>query len=575
MVLGLQLQILVFKNIYQLPSGVVFNNSSGTYDANSNSVSWSDTGIIENRDCEYSGASDYWIEVTFPSSTFGGNATPPLLETENNVSFEGYPFGEAVIPTNRLFNTDTLLHGFGLPNAEGVLRKTSFTPSHGARDFTHAGEEALFTMEVTSRSASSSPYSFKVIDPLPCLDYTPNAITQYESPGLLDPNCSNPAFRPTNFIEIALFEEYLNIPDKQNFIDNNPTIPISFEDTNGNLDTLHIPYERSTGNSIRYKMLWADIEAQLVVGANISKVTWNSEDSGILVGLTTANNRTVAYLRLDGSIAEDNPPTYPMEEQYRVRNTAHYYINDGSGETLIGSPSADVIVLDKRPTLEPSKTVSENTGLIVLNLRLRAGDLADNDTLILTDLLPFGYTFNRESQQYIEFEFSERWYWLNTPSNSTPYSELDDISILNYIDVSVIDNYNNTGRQLVRAAILPPPVPNVWDGFSTARFSFYVNEVPMTFSAINSMEGFPTNPITVSNLQCQANFGSSPTAPLTSDPNDLDGDGITVNEGYCSDTDQVNPSSTIVNIKSFKSVRGEVTLQMLEGLLIFRLTFKI
>ncbi|MEL6944130.1 MAG: hypothetical protein AAFO82_15835, partial [Bacteroidota bacterium] len=176
-------------------------------------------------------------------------------------------------------------------------------------------------------------------------------------------------------------------------------------------------------------------------------------------------------------------------------------------------------------------------------------------------MLPIGYTFDRENQQYIVLgEAGESWSWStsNGDRNGTVYAELDNISVRNYIDVEVIDDYNNTGRQLVRATFQEPPIASGWEGLSQFRFSFYVNQVPMLLSGSNEMQVFPSDPVSAANLRCQRGFSSSPQGAPSSEPNDLDGDGITVGDAYCQDDDQIRPSSTTLAIESFKAVKGDM-----------------
>lgn len=544
--------------IDELPTDVVYNNSSGIYDAGSHTVTWSDTTFIKNEDCDFMGTTDYWVEVTFPSTIFGEDAVPPVLEAQNIVTFEGYPTGEEVIPANQLFDSDTLLHGFGLPNPIGDHTKSANTPYFSLQDVTFEGDEAWFFINIRTSSASTTPYYFKIIDPLPCLDYTPNAATQYESQDVHDPACVNPAYQPTNFIELQLYQQYLTISDADDFVNDNPTLPLRYIDTNGNMDTLHVPHISTSSFTITYQIEWADVQAALGSGVGLSNLIWDSEDFDVQVGLTANNLRTAARIYLSGTVAEDTP-TYPMLDQYRVRNYAYFYVEAGGQEDSLGFIQDDVIISDTFPIIRPQKTVSESSGLITMTADSEGSPFADNDTLIMTDLLPFGYTFKNESQQYITLGNTGNWSWLSSSgdNNNTPYSELDNYSVRSFIDVEVIDNYNNTGRQLVRAAFLPPPIPFVWEDLSQFRFSYYVNESPMAYSAVNQMEVFPTNPTTVTNLQCQTGLSHAASAAASSDPNDLDGDGITVGEAYCLDTDNVIPSSTIVNIQSYKAVKGD------------------
>ncbi|MFK7932679.1 MAG: hypothetical protein AB8G22_04165, partial [Saprospiraceae bacterium] len=544
--------------IDELPAGVVYNNSSGTYDANNHTVTWSDTEYLSNEDCAFAGASAYWVEVTFPSSVYGASAMPPVLETENIVTFEGYPLGEAVIPANRMFDTDTLLHGFGLPNPIGTHTKTASTPFASGQDKTYAGEDADFFINIRTSSASTTPYYWKIIDPLPCLDYTPNAATQYESQLPSSTACGNPAYQPTDHINLTMDIRYVTIPDKDDFVLNNPTIPLEYIGTDGSHDTLHVPHTVTGFYNIDYEISWAEILNQIPSGIGIAKLIWDSESIGVFVGVTPSNLRTAARMILRGDVAEDSQ-TYPMQNSYRVRNYAYFYIDDGVEEDSLGFIQDDVEIIDAYPILRAQKSVGETSGLITLTANSVGADFRDTDSLVMTDLLPFGYTFSYEAQQYIQLGGTGSWSWStsNGNRNDTPYSELDEISVRNYIGVEVIDDYNGTGRQLVRATFLKPPIASGWEGLNSFRFSFYLNQSTLNYSAVNSMEVFPTDPITVTELQCQRSFSSSPTAASSDDPNDLDGDGLTTGDAFCADTENVTPPSSVVDLQSYKAVKGD------------------
>ena len=543
----------------ELPAGTVYNNSSGVYNAGAHTVTWSDTNYLDNEDCEFTGPTDYWVEVTFPSTVFGSAAVPPVLEVTNTAIFEGYPIGEAVTPANRLTDTDNLLHGFGLPNPLGTHTKYAYTPYAGTQDITYEDDEASFAVFIRTSAGGSTPYYWRITDPLPCLDYTPNASTQYESMDLNTGYCANPAYQPTDFISLSIYPDVTNITDPANFVAVHPTIPLDYVDTNGNTGTFDVPIETSAATYITYQISWADVQSILGAGVGLSDLIWDSQSIGVQAIVTALEGRSVAQLRLKGTVAPDTP-TYPMLNQYRVRNYGHFNIIAGGDDTYVGVIQDDVIIQNKAPIIRAQKTVGESTGLVTLTANSTGASFRPGETLMITDLLPLGYTFKNETQQYMTLsDTGGSWSWStsNGDRNNTGYVELDLLSVRNYIDVEVIDDYNGTGRQLVRATFNEPPIPVGWEGLSSFRFSFYLNESPMNYSAVNTMQVFPSDPVSVANLQCQTGYSSFPSAAQSSDPNDLDNDGFTTGEGFCFDNETVSPTSTYVDISSNKSVKGD------------------
>lgn len=543
----------------QLPTGTVYNNSSGTYDADSHSVTWSDTNYLQNEDCAFTGPTDYWVEVTFPSTVFGEDAVPPVLEATNTAIFEGYPLGAAVVPANQLSDTDNLLHGFGLPNPVGTHTKYAHTPYAGTQDITFENDKAYFQVYILSSSAGSTPYFFRITDPLPCLDYTPNASTQYESKALNTGHCEHPAYQPTDFIHLILYTAYTNINNADDFAADNPTIPLDYVDTNGNSGTFNVQNEQPYPNAsfVSYKLYWSEIEAILGAGVGISDLIWDSQDIGVQAIVTSQNGRSVAQMRMEGNVAADTPE-YPMLNQYRVRNYGHFNIITGDNDNYIGAIQDDVIIRREAPFLYTSKWVTESSGLVGLQASSQGGSFRPGESLVVTDLLPLGYTFKSESQQYMTLN-TGNWSWdlQNGDRNYTNRDELDFLSVKNYIDVEVIDDYNGTGRQLVRATFREPPTTEGWKDLKQFRFSYRVNEIPMNYSAVNTVQIFPTDPVSAAELQCQTTFSSFPSAAQSSDPNDLDNDGITNGDAYCFDNETIIPASTFVDIQSYKAVKGD------------------
>ncbi|MFK7936675.1 MAG: hypothetical protein AB8G22_24390, partial [Saprospiraceae bacterium] len=543
--------------IDELPDDVVYNNSSGTYNVGANTVTWSDTDFISNENCDYEGASDYWVEVTFPSTIFGGAAMPPVTQVENIVTFEGYPFGAAVIPANRMFDTYTLQHGFGSPNSTGNIVKGATTPFAGVQDKTFEGEGTEYEIIVRTAAASTTPYYWKVIDPFPCLDYTPSNASQYTSQDPSSPACANPAYQPTDFIYLKMDNRYVTIADNAAFEAAYPTIPLEYVGTDGSSGTIQVPHKATGSITLEYEISWAEVLNQIPSGIGIAKLIWDSESIGVFIRVTSENNKNAATMKIAGEVAEDTP-SYPMVGGYELLNHAFLYADNGSVEDSLKRISASVSILDRTPILRASKSVNETNGLVTLTAYSAGDDFKSTDSLIITDLLPFGYTFKSEVEQYMKLGTGS-WSWKSNTgdTNSSSYSELDNVSVRSYVEVEIIDDYNGTGRQLVRATFLEPPLASGWAGLEEFRYSFYLNQSPLNFSAVNSMEVFPTDPVSVSNLLCQPAVYLTPRAASSDDPNDLDGDGLTTGDGFCAATRTITPPNTIVDIQSYKAVKGD------------------
>jgi len=222
----------------------------------------------------------------------------------------------------------------------------------------------------------------------------------------------------------------------------------------------------------------------------------------------------------------------------RTPRPAHFFIITDAGETDIGFVQDDVIINERRPALTVQKTIGESSGLMTLS----ATSIGAPD---------------RETQQFMNL-CGGSWNWTEgTGDTNAGCPELNGISVRNYIDVEVIDDYNGTGRQLVRATFLPPPVPDVWETLGSFRFSFYVNQVPTNLAAVNEARVFPTSQESSDLLLCQTGFSSAPRASSSNDTDDQDGDGLTTGDSFCFDTDAVRITSTLLDVTSFKAVMGD------------------
>lgn len=522
---------------------------------------------MENGRCAFTGATEYAVEVIYPSTIFGADATPPRPIVSNVATFSGYPFGAEQISENLLTDFDEISHGFTEASAGLGGDKSATTPYYNVRDVTFEDGEGIFDIDVRTRSSSSLPYFFRVVDPLPCLDNnttggtTANTYTS-NAPGV---TCANPAFQPDDFIELYFSEEYTTMVSTDAFIADNPTVPLSYTATDGSMGVLNLPYDRVgrvlpgvPGDFAIYKISWADIMAQIGAGIELAELSFDSQDVGLQIGITPRNNAQAFRMRLDGTVAPTSA-AFPIEQDDRVVNTAQYFITTEDEETDAGTRSAQLFIEARRPTVRLLKDNFTNRGEIRLTAQSVGTPFLDQDSLILTDLLPLGYTFDRAGNRSMILYNGREWRWQENggDANTTDCFELDNVTVRNFINFEVIDNFNGTGRQLVRATFLPPPFPDVWVSLTTLRFSFFVNEVPMSLGADNEMRFFPTSEASSDSLQCQANAFAGPAPAETNDTDDQDGDGLTTGDSFCSFTRPIPPTTSLLSISSVKAVRGD------------------
>lgn len=552
-----------------LPADVVFVSASndGVYDPGSNSVTWSDPGVLENGRCIFTGATDYAVEVIYPSTIFGADAVPPRPIVSNQATFSGYPFGAEQIPGNLLTDDDEISHGFTEAGAGLGSSKSATTPYYNVRDVTFEDGEGIFDVDIRTRSSSSLPYFFRVVDPLPCLENNTTAGTTantYTSnaPGV---TCANPAFQPDDFIEIYLSEQYSTMLSTAAFIADNPTVPLRYTATDGSMGVLNLPYDRVgrvlpgiPGDFAIYKISWADVMATIGAGLELAELTFNSQDVGLQIEVTPQNNAIAFRIRLSGTVTPTTA-AFPIERDDRLVNIAQYFITTDDGETDAGTRSAQLFIEARRPAIRLLKDNNTSRGRITLNARSVGTPFLDQDSLILTDLLPLGYTFDRAGDRQMTLCNERDWRWLENggDANLTDCTELDVQSIRNFINFEVINNYNGTGRQLVRVTFLPPPLPDVWATLINLRFAFYVNEVPMTLGADNEVRFFPTSQESSDSLLCQPDAFAGPAPASTNDMDDQDGDGLTTGDSFCSFTRPIPPTTGLLSVSSVKAVKGD------------------
>lgn len=541
-----------------LPADVTFVAASpgGVYDMGANTVTWMDDGTLPLSGCDFAGPTDYWVEIIFPSTIYGPGG---LTEATNTTTLTGYPIGAEETPANQQMDSDAIMHGFGTPMATGGFFKRSSTPYYAGRALTFEDDQATFDIGLTTLSTNSQPFYFTVTDPLPCLNNDlggSNSVYTSNNEGVL---CTNPAFQPDDYIRIELGVGYTTLPDLSTFIAENPTLPLRYTATDGSMGVLDVPFESSFsfgGEFAFYQIPWADIEAQLGPGVLLSELMFDSRDIDAQAVPTGQNFRVIFRMYLVGTVAA-NTVDFPVEDGDRIRNYAYFDLID-EDQSLINevTENAAVDIVDRGPVLARGKGVNEANGQITLSATSVGEPFRSDDSLIMTDLLPIGYTF--QGLELLRVGLCDgNWQWSQSAGDSYngDCMELQSASVHSYVDIEVIDDYNGTGRQLVRATFLPPPVPDVWEQLGNLRFVYTVNEVPMLLSAVNEMRVFPSSDESSMDLLCL--FGNPATPAESEDSNDQDGDGTVSGDAFCSALADIQPTTTVLDIMSYKAVKGD------------------
>lgn len=603
-----QLELTLFTMVDQLPAGVTFVSATegGSYDQATHTVSWTKAPYRPTTNCSMAQVSPFAVTVIFPSNVYGEKSDPLQLTATNTVNVTGIPLAQ----TTPVTDSATVTHGFTEPNPGGGSTKIASTPYFNATQgykYTYADREVSFRVNVMTVASSTSPYYFRLSDPLPCLDVhpTPSETTQYTSPtdpatpnggtnqSLISsdspktfsmanvPGCLNPAFLPDDNIEIKIDTASTSITPAgaDQWIIDHPTITIELWSTAPDGTTspvsIDVPFLAKDGAYLRYRVSWDAIVAALPAGNVLSGVVWDSRSIDLQQTPYPTNDHTAAEIFLNGTVAP-NTAEYPILEQYRVRNRSHWEVFNSltAPSNYIGNVQADVIILRDGPILVPDKYIT--SGTVTLSWDEIGSGLQPNEQVVVTDLLPLGYKFvERTSTSYVLTSPSKAGPWSHSPPsiipgvggirNNTGFTELDGLDIFDYVTVEVIDDYNGTGRQLVRFTMQAPPVEGGWDNLTgLASVSFKITPYPYPYTTENTVQVFPTE--SESLVRCSPGTllnGLPDIRPaLTADPNDLDADGkLNGNldgEAYCQDSYQMRSTSTVLDIASRKYVQGDL-----------------
>jgi hypothetical protein len=306
-----------------LPTGVqiVAASPGGSFDASANTVAWTPPGILENRNCAFEGPSDHWVEVVFPSSQFGPTSGPPArIEATNTATVTAYPIGRGGDSGARMTDTDSLLHGFSLPNPLGTHTKRAWTPYFGTQNLTFENDRASFDIDINTAAAGTTPYTFG--SPTRCRvstsRRTPPPSTSLALGGA---PCSEPrSARPRSKCT------WIELPRDGvggAFVASHPTLPLHVRTGSGTWQVIDVPYSSTS--------IFGMLGYQITGGAGDPLgAPWcpTSNSTPPMSGCSSGRPVRQPHRRHSRSTATlRDTAAFPMLDQYRVRNYGHFHIS--------------------------------------------------------------------------------------------------------------------------------------------------------------------------------------------------------------------------------------------------------
>lgn len=475
--------------------------------------------------------------TTLPEDCRGGGTTPTFSVTAtvddgvadgttitNNATFNGLPLAQTQeISSSTQLSLPVVAHPD--PWRGGTLSKISkgalgvvsglpatyagnwITPISPSPNLDYATVEGQYVVNAT---LSSPGFRKKVVDPLPCLDNETSPLV-YSSLAPSDAACENPAFHPT---VLAI----------QDWNAAGSTYPDAYAAgwrpeavlTDGSTVQLQKTSEGSTGN-------WtagAFFAIPPALRDQISTIVL--PDSGLLLSAST-----IIYIAgyADASIAGNAKLANTVSVTPYWRDSATAEQTRTSSSTLLIAPPAVRLGITKYGPNWSNSVVAPAGSAIPTSLAVSATSPTPITTpLVVTDLLPIGLSWTATPTVI--------WTGVNHPIVST---------------VEVIDNFQGSGRQLLRFTI---PADSLGAGPNniTAGLSLVTSTTPGTL--VNTAEVFAPGE-TVDSV-CQSGVWSD------DDPLDLAGTGK-LNDPFCSNTMSVRTTgSGLPGFQIQKSVQGDL-----------------
>ena len=525
--LGLQTGTLVDT----LPAGSQYVGSStgGVYDAGTHAVTW----VIDQFHpifCEVQPPDQpvFTVTVRYPSDQFGPASTPNVItEATNTAVVTAFPYGQAT----ELTASDDVIHQFtDQPGDLGEFAKSSRTPTtSGGQSTTFDGNwlpddgvqfEASWVISYMSGDAA---HGVQIRDRMPCVTPfagPPEARSAHVSPLTAESFCTQPSF---------ILEQIR--------IESDPDANPAAAGFQAAIDAGWTPmWTSTTGTQGPFdRVPGTDFVFVPPAGVTVADVEFPFHASIIFPG---SSGYSPEIILMAGHMIDDQPGDVFADDPGGaiVKNRADFRIYSPLRvELSAGSDFAEIRVLP--PTTVPAivKFVDE-AGTVSLEASNAGSDPIRG--AVLTDLLPRNVTFGA----------------LTSVTLGT------DGELPAAVAVETIDDYAGTGRQLVRLTLndgyqIDPGASGVLKVvFSTVGLS--QQEIPAG-QIVNTAQIF-VNGAAVDDIDFCGQGDGTRQPPLTNDPNDLDGNGVTQDDRFCQDDYVIEGRSTQVALNTRKLVKGNL-----------------
>ena len=529
--------------VIDLPGGgqavpeFVAASNGGSHDPAMNSVTWDIPRMPQAPRCDMS----YWVDVIYHSDDFGVIA-PRITTVTNEAEVFATPLGGG----DELHATDSVTHQFtDTVSPGGIFDKVAVAPlgrtTQGGAPRTYPGEwlsdrlggfEATWQLNIWNNG--DVPIGMSVHDRLPC-SYANGARPAHVSPLDGEPVCTAPTF-VTEAVDISMQPPVGGA--YRSAIEDNGYTPrwVSTSGATGAfaLDSINAQRARFVPSGLPA----GDVVAEVIV----------PERSDIVV---PPGSIPVTFASLRGHMIEDEPAgTYADAGGSPVLNEARFTAFYAGAEVGIARETAEIDVLLPQTQLDIIKGIRAD-GTVVLEARNYG--VTPVGGIVMTDLLPPDVTFRPG--------FDNESVVLNGLFETRENSLVPDA-----IDLEVIDNYHDTGRQLVRITLRPGYALHAYDEWTPGSYGagnlvviFHTNGLSTTERPV----GVTTNTSQVhlpdDDLDACTRYtpGLVPIAIPTSaqDPDDLDDDGRT-QDAFCQASASVSRASGPAALRAVKMVEG-------------------
>lgn len=385
------------------------------------------------------------------------------------------------------------------------------TPSSPSPNLDYATVEAQFA--VTAK-LSTSGFRKRIVDPLPCLDNVDSSGSEplYVSPAPSDPVCENPAFHPTVLAIIDWNEQGSDFPAvyaagwrPQVILKNGTTVDVE-KTSEGNIGNYTYGAFFAIPASLREQV------SQIVL----------PELNGPRGATTSLRIAGYADASLSGSARLKNTVTVTP---YWQDNVDPEQSRTASATLRVIPPTVRLGILKYGPNYSTDFVTSAGSTVATTITVTTTTPLPITSPLVVADLLPIGVT------------------WASPPTTLT-WTGSDGPIVSS---VEAIDNFDNSGRQLLRFTI---PAGSVGSGVKQLVAVMNLLTSPEPQSMVNTAQVFAPD------ANVDATCGSGTWS--NDDPSDLAGDGDT-QSASCSNSMKLRTTGSgppAFSIK--KSVKGDL-----------------